>query len=304
MEAVVFGNVTLDVICKPVDDVPRHDSLAFDEVVVAPGGCGSNVALGLCALGVSTALVGRTGGDDAAYLINRYWRKAGLDTRYIRRIKGLPTGTSVGLIDRDCQPRFVHTSGANKKLNPEALQIEKFVRNGARSLHIGGFFVLPGLMQGNLDVKLRQAHEHGVFTSLDVVRSIRMADTALLWACMPHLDVFLCNLTEAGRLSGESDPLQAAQALRSKGAGAVIVKLGEQGCLLAGADGMEKVAAAQPAQVVDTTGAGDAFAAGLIAALLRGNKMLDACQEANRAGARAVENLGAISGWFGYDLQN
>ena len=66
MEAVVFGNITLDVICKPVDDVPRHDSLGFEEVVVAPGGCGYNVAIGLCALGVSTALVGRTGNDDAA----------------------------------------------------------------------------------------------------------------------------------------------------------------------------------------------------------------------------------------------
>ena len=298
MEAVVLGNVTLDVICKPVDDVPRHDSLAFDDVIVAPGGCGSNVAIGLCALGISTALVGRTGNDAAAYLVSRYWRKIGLDTRYVRRMRGLPTGTSVGLIDRDCQPRFVHTSGANKTLDPSALRIEKYVCEGARSLHIGGYFVLPGLMQGNLNAKLEQAQEKGIFTSLDVVRSIRMADTSLLWACMPHLDVFLCNLTEASRLSGESNPEQAARMLRSRGACAVIVKLGEKGCLLASAEGIEQLAGVQPGRVVDTTGAGDAFAAGLIAALLRGKGFLEACQEANRAGARAVENLGAVSGWF------
>ena len=205
MDAVVFGNITLDVICKPVEEVPRHDSLPFDEVVVTPGGCGSNVAIGLCALGIPAALVGRIGADDAAYLVKRYWRKVSLDTRYVRRVKGLPTGTSVGLIDRDCQPRFVHTSGANKTLNPNALQIEKYLRDGARSLHVGGFFVLPGLMQGNLDEKLAQAHQRGLLTSLDVVRSIRMADTSLLWACMPHLDIFLCNQTEASRLTGEKD---------------------------------------------------------------------------------------------------
>jgi ribokinase len=298
MEAIVFGNITLDVICKPVDEVPRRDSLAFEEVVVAPGGCGSNVAIGLSAKGISTALVGRIGDDDAAYLVNRYWRKVGLETRYVRRVKGLPTGTSVGLIDSDCQPRFVHTSGANKTLNPEALNIEKYLREGARHLHIGGFFVLPGLMQGNLDEKIEQAHHYGISTTLDVVRSIRMSDTALLWACMPHLDVFLCNQTEAGRLSGESDPVQAARMLQSKGAGAVIVKLGAEGCLLSSSAENERIPGVLPERVIDTTGAGDAFAAGLIAARLRGKGLVEACRDANQAGARAVEQLGAISCWF------
>ena len=299
MEAVVIGNVTLDVICKPVDDVPRYDSLAFDDVIVAPGGCGSNVAIGLCALGISTALVGRIGKDDAAHLVSRYWRSAGLDTRYVRRLKEFPTGTSVGLIDTDCQPRFVHTSGANKTLNPNVINIEKYIRDGARSLHIGGFFVLPGLMKGNLDERLRQARMSDLYISLDVVRSIRMADTSLLWSCMPYLNVFLCNLTEAGRLSGENDPFVASQILLSKGPEAVIVKLGENGCVLATKDGhVGHIAGVQAERVMDTTGAGDAFAAGLLAALLRGKDIADACQDANRVGARAVENLGAISCWL------
>ena len=66
MDAVVFGNVTLDTLCYPVDDVPRHQSIPFDRAIVAPGGCGSNTAIGLCALGVPTALVARIGTDDAA----------------------------------------------------------------------------------------------------------------------------------------------------------------------------------------------------------------------------------------------
>lgn len=46
MDVIVFGNVTLDIICHPVNEVPRHQSLAFDQVMVSPGGCGSNVAVG------------------------------------------------------------------------------------------------------------------------------------------------------------------------------------------------------------------------------------------------------------------
>ena len=58
MEAVVVGNITLDVLCYPVEEVPRYKSNAFDHSIVSPGGCGSNVAVGLSSLGVPTALVG------------------------------------------------------------------------------------------------------------------------------------------------------------------------------------------------------------------------------------------------------
>jgi sugar/nucleoside kinase (ribokinase family) len=76
LDALVFGNVTLDVICYPVNEVPRTESIAFDDVMVSPGGCGSNTAIGLAALGVPTGIVGRTGDDDAADLLFRYWTPA------------------------------------------------------------------------------------------------------------------------------------------------------------------------------------------------------------------------------------
>ena len=69
MEAVVMGNVTIDVLCFWIDEVPRYESIAFERSVVSPGGCGSNVAIGLCALGISAALIGRIGVDPAANLV-------------------------------------------------------------------------------------------------------------------------------------------------------------------------------------------------------------------------------------------
>jgi sugar/nucleoside kinase (ribokinase family) len=297
MDAVVFGNITLDVICHVVDDVPRYESISFEHVVVAPGGCGSNVAIGLCAHGVPTALIGRTGADDAANLVQSYWKRIGLDTRFVQEVEGVSTGTSVGLVDHEAQPRFIHTSGANRTLTSEAIDVPLLVKEGARNLHIGGYFVLPGVMDNRFGKVLAEGRQQGLVVSLDVVRSPRMADPSLLWTCLPNVDIFLCNSVEAYRLSGENEPRTAALALRSRGARAVIIKLGGEGCWLESLDYSELIPA-PPAKVLDTTGAGDAFAAGLIAASIQNKDLLDACRAGNQAGARAVEVLGAVTIWF------
>jgi sugar/nucleoside kinase (ribokinase family) len=297
MDAVVFGNVTLDVICQTVDDVPRHESIAFEHVVVAPGGCGSNVAIGLCALGVSTALIGRIGSDDAAGLVETYWRRIGLDTRFIQRVEALSTGTSIGLIDHEAQPRFIHTSGANQTLTAAAIDLPLIIREGVHNLHIGGYFVLPGVMDDSFARVLARAREQGLVVSLDVVRSPRMSDPSFLWPCLPYVDIFLCNSFEASRLSGDNNPKTAARSLRSRGAQAVIVKMGKDGCWLESS--FDSILIPAPTvKVVDTTGAGDAFAAGLIAALLQKKDLPEACLAGNQAGARAVEILGAVTAWY------
>ena len=297
MEAVVLGNVTLDILCYPVEEVPRHESIPFERAAVGPGGCGSNVAVGLCALGVQTALVARVGTDDAADLIERYWKRVGLDTRFVRRVPDQPTAVSVGLVDRQAQPRFIHTPGANAGLTVDDLELETLADEGARVLHIGGFLVLPGLLDGRLPGRLAEARARGILTSLDVVISRAHPDPTPLWPCLPYLDLFLCNLREARYLTGRQDPAAAARALRVQGVRTVVVKLGAEGCWAEGAGFSGRIPAPQ-VEVVDTTGAGDAFAAGLIAALLRGADLETACRAGNEAGARVVGTLGTVAAWF------
>jgi sugar/nucleoside kinase (ribokinase family) len=297
MDAVVVGNATLDVICYPVDEVPRYDSISFERSIVSPGGCGSNAAIGLCAMGVATALVAVLGDDDAAFLVERYWERLGLDRRFIRHEAGFQTGTSVGLVDSQRQPRFVHATGANARLGVEELPIRQIISSGARALHIAGYFVLPGLLDPRLPEMLAKARQAGMFISLDVVNSPLMADPSMLWFCLPEIDVFLCNAMEAERITGINKPEQAAKDLRHRGAGAVVVKLGAEGCWLESSHFSQQIPG-QPTNIIDTTGAGDAFCAGLIAATLRGEDLPKACQAANDAGRRMVSSLGAVSGWF------
>ncbi len=300
MDVIVFGNVTLDVICYPVNEVPRRESISFEQVSVSPGGCASNVAIGLTTLGVPTALVAQTGDDDSADLLHQYWERVGVETRFVQRAQSAPTAVSVGLVDSDYQPRFVHTPGANGTLDAEALDLPTLAAAGARFLHVAGFFVLPSLLDDRLSRKLAQTQGLGLRTSLDVVFNVRMDDPELrasLWQAMPYLDCFMCNAYEAFRMTDLRDPEQAARALKEHGAANVIVKLGEKGCLIEG-DAFRGRIPAPKVDVVDTTGAGDAFAAGFIAALCRGEGFTRAIEAGNQAGGRVVGELGAIQAWL------
>lgn len=292
--AAVLGNVNLDVICRPVDEVPRQDSILFEQGLALPGGCGSNTAIGLACHGIQTRLIALTGEDPTADLLFQHWSKAGVDVSLVARCPDQATGISVVLVDSDDQPRFVHTPGANTLLDESSLDTENLRQSGVAYLHVAGYFVLPGLLNDGFGAVLGEVKRAGINISLDVVTSPAMEEPAPLWNCLPALDVFLCNRKEAARLTGIQDPSRAAGWLQARGAGAVIIKLGAEGCLLVDREGERALPAPEVIDVVDTTGAGDAFAAGLVAALVAGCSLEEACLEGNRSGAEATRHLGAV----------
>ena len=299
MKAIVFGNVTLDTICYPINEVPRYESINFDDVNISAGGCGSNTAIGLAALGIPTGIVACIGDDDAADLIFRYWHKAGVDHRFVQRIGGKTTGIAIGLIDNDFQPRFVHTPGANGSISADLIAPSTYAAIGTKYFHIAGFFVLPNLFN-RVEEKLEELRQAGITTSLDVAFNVRMENPKLrdeLWSALPHLDYFTANAHEAYRLTGEDDFKKAAEVLRERGAQNVIIKLGAKG-VYALSPAFSGIIPGTKVKVVDTTGAGDAFAAGFIASLVRGGDIHQACIMGNQAGARICTRLGAIEAWF------
>ena len=297
MEVVIIGNVTLDVVCYPVEDVPRYDSLAFERSIVSPGGCGSNVAIGLAALGVDVSLVANCGSDDTAKILLATWERWGIDMQFVRQIPGLPTAVSVALVDQKMQPRFVHAAGSNSSLTADFVDIQAYVKAGAKVLGVAGFFILLGFLDGRLKEKLLEARKAGIVTVLDVVHSPRMLKPDILWPLLPSLDVFLCNTQEAALLTGENQPILAAKRFYNLGAENVIVKLGKEGCLLVNRAGTHYFNGIAVDEVMDTTGAGDAFAAGIMSGLVHGLSIEEACKLGNQAGARIVTQLGAVQAW-------
>ena len=296
VNAVVFGNVTLDVLCHTVDDVPRYESVSFDRAVLSPGGCASNVAVGLAALGIPTALICKIGTDVAAELIRKTWSKFHLNLEYVKTEASVHTAVSVGLVDHDAQPRFIHTPGANRYLSIDDFPQELFEFADIKVLHIAGFFVLPGFLDERLKDFLKRARQAGWIVTLDVVNSKRYWKPEFLFPCLSEIDIFLCNRNEAMKLTGYGDIEGSAQQLRQSGARTVIIQAGKDGCFLHSDERIAMIPT-QSVEVVDTTGAGDAFAAGLIAAIVKGNNLYEACLQGNACGAKVVQELGTISYW-------
>jgi sugar/nucleoside kinase (ribokinase family) len=290
----VFGNVTLDIICKTVDDVPRQASISFQDAAVTPGGCASNTAIGLSQRGERVYLIACVGDDESSELLQRAWKKTGVDIRFVQRIPGMITGVSVGLVDSDFQPRFIHTSGANGKLTKDFLSSEALADEGVGFLYVAGYFVLPGLLDLKFGGRLKEVQEKGIFTTLDVVSSPAMENPEYVWPLLPHLDLFLSNLKEAELITGCKDPQSAAAYFHQKGAQGVIIKLGKEGCFYSNGEEAVHLPAPQSKNLIDTTGAGDAFGAGLMAALRQGKTIPDACLMGNEWGSKNVEFLGAV----------
>lgn len=302
IEAVVIGNVALDILCYPVNEVPRYHSMTFDRSAIAPGGCGSNAAIGLAAQKINTALIACIGTDLPGDLALRVWERFAVNTDHIIRLDDQPTGVSVGLVDSDAQPRFVHTSGTNQFLTPDSLPLDTLLQPSIKAVHFAGFFLMAAMLNRKLAPILGQLKRAGKQISLDVQQTVRLSQPDILWHLLPDIDIFTCNRMEAEQLTGCSDEVSAASYLHQKGARTVIVKLGHQGCFLSMRQEQLRISAPQ-VNVIDTTGAGDAFSAGLIASLLRGEQLIESCRWANAVAANVVTYFGAVTAWETYQPQ-
>ena len=161
--------------------------------------------------------------------------------------------------------------------------------------YLGGLFAMPGIVADELIELLAFAREQKVITLVDVVLPTDFERAAELERLIPHVDWFLPNDAEAAALSGKADPLEAIQTFRSWGGHNIIVTLGDQGVVGVFGDECWR-ADAYPGQVVDPSGAGDAFACGLITGIAKGWAFPRSLQYASLLGASATWMVGTTDG--------
>jgi hypothetical protein len=159
----------------------------------------------------------------------------------------------------------------------------------ARAAHLA-----PGDPEAQLALA-RASRAAGLRVTLDPGFSASRLDPALLAALLSASDVFLPSEAELAALRPGLAPEQAVRSLAMRGKAAVIAKLGARGALLAEGAGAVQALPAAPAIERDPTGAGDAFAGGLLAGLAAGEPLAQAARRALVAGAIAVERSGALA---------
>jgi ribokinase len=282
---VVLGDVMVDVVTRLSGPVaPGSDSPAA--VAFEGGGQAANTAAWLAVAGASVTLVARVGDDAAGRAAVADLEALGVEAR-VAVDAALPTGTCVVLVARDGERTMFPDAGANGALAPGDLPAD-LLETGSH-LHVAGYALLREGSRGAALAAIERARAAEMSTSVDP------SSAALLSGGIRQLgngvDLLLPNWLEARALTGTDDPTEAARRL-AEWFPEVVVTLGEEGALWT--DGTELMRMeAEPARVVDSTGAGDAFAAGLLAARTRGAGPGEALRAGCALAARAVATTGA-----------
>lgn len=287
------GILVADVIAREVDRLPERGTLGLlDEIVLRGGGCALNTGTVLRRLGLGVVVGGKVGADPFGDFLLRLCDERGLDRRTVLRDDAVPTSATVVLVDGDGERTFLHVPGANGALRGSELDAEALFR--ARALHVAGALVMPSFDGEPAAALLASARAAGLLTSLDTAFDASGRWERVLPA-LPHVDLLMVGLAEARGITGCSEPADAARALREIGARAVAVKVGADGCHVSSAEFQGHVPGVR-VRPVDGTGAGDAFAAGLLFGLLHGWPLERAARLANAAGALATTAVGASEG--------
>jgi sugar/nucleoside kinase (ribokinase family) len=291
------GILVADVFLPLLERMPAAGELVVtDDFLIQPGGCAANVAIALGKLGILPRVCGRIGDDAFGELVERELRVRGIDTTGILPTPAQGTSKTVIVPIAGEDRRFIHTFGANAALT--AGDIGAAALDTAEVVYIGGYLILPGLHEQELAPRLREARARGTTVVLDVAAPAGKEPTLEgVSTLLPLTDYFVPNVDEARALTGESEPPRQAERLIEHGAQRVLIKLGSQGVYIRDGNTTFEMAA-PPVSVVEPSGAGDAFAAGLILGILEGWELERMVRFASVIGASACTALGCSAGVF------
>ncbi|MFW3170993.1 sugar kinase [Geodermatophilus sp. CPCC 206100] len=267
-------------------------------VVLSIGGAESNVAIGLSRLGIPASWVSALGDDELGELVLHRVRAEGVDTAAVRRVPDRPTGLYLREeVAGALRVHYLRRGSAASTLAPGAFDAS--VLEGAAFLHLTGITAaLSPECAEFLAWAARTAAEAGVRVSYDVNYRSRLwepaAARAATEALLPSVDVLLVGDEEAAALWGR-DPQSCLERFPDAGPREVVVKLGARGCT-AVVDGERLTSPGFPVRQLDPIGAGDAFAAGYLAATLWGQDPGERLRTANGMGAFCVQSLGDYEG--------
>ena len=286
--ASVLGNINVDLIVHSATQLPPPgEEWLIDTVEARPGGAAANTGLALAALGVPVRVIGSVGDDRLGAMLLDEFAHAGLGGQ-VATAPGAATGVSIAFEAPDRDRSFLMALG-NLAVFDRSMVPDDALR--ARFFLSCGTFTLPKLRGAPTAELLRTAREAGATTMLDTgwdpsgwPEAVREEILGLL----PLVDIHLPNELEATTLSGVADVEAATKALQEHSGGWIVTKLGPHGCFAMGPNGEVHRVPAPSVEATDTTGAGDALNAGLIAGLSQGMAFADALALATRVASTVV----------------
>ena len=285
----VLGDVMTDVVAH-VAAPPVAGSDVAARITPHGGGSAANVAAWLADVIPGVTLIGRVGADPFGDTAIQALRDGGVRA-LIGRDDRLATGTCVVIVSPDGERTMLPDPGANDALDVSDIPVDAFAPGS--HLHVSGYVLLREGPRAAALAAIAAARDAGMTVSVDASSSAPLASIGpqrfLSWAA--PADVCFANHEEARVLTGVDDPATAAQALTDH-FGLVVVKVGNRGALAADVAGGAWSTPALEVQAIDTTGAGDAFAAGFLASWTSGADPEACLRSGARLARRAVAAVG------------
>lgn len=278
---VCFGDVIDDIVVIPRGPI-RDDTDTWSTIRFRPGGSAANTAAWLAHVGSAVELVACVGEADAARHAEAL---AGVRTRFTTH-PDLPTGTIVVLVDGERRSMLTER-GANAALDPAAVTDE--VLADARVLHVTGHVLRNELGIGDLIPRARAA---GVAVCVAPGSAGLIADLGptVVAERLAGATIIIASLDEGRLLTGLTDPHEIGNAL---GVEVAVLTRGRDGVVVVADGAVHDVAAVPASNVVDPTGAGDAFTAGFLAEWVATGDARGAAEAGAAVAAQAVARLGA-----------
>ena len=284
-KVVVVGSLNMDMVSHSLRLPAPGETLVGHDFVMAPGGKGGNQAVAAARLGASVAFVSRVGTRQHGEALLQALRDEGIDTSGSAvDPQALPGIAVIMVASEGGENSIVYVPGSNADLTPADVQASRALLQAAKVVVAQLEVPMPAIAEA-----FAIARAAGVTTVLNAAPALKVSDELLAVS-----DWLVVNETEAGQMSGEAEPLAAAQGLLKRGPRQVLVTLGAQGALLVTGEGAQTAAAAA-VKAVDTVGAGDTFVGGLATGLAEVMTAIEAVRLGQAAAAIAVSRSGVQS---------
>ncbi|PSJ63046.1 carbohydrate kinase family protein [Pseudaminobacter soli (ex Li et al. 2025)] len=288
----ILGDINVDLTLQVAAYPPEGGEGIAERQMHGIGGSATNTALILARLGQPVRFIGRTGADAWGDWCTVEMAAAGIDTRWISRDAEEPTQLNIVVVGASGERTMFSYRGANVKLGADDVKPAALAETAL--LHLSGYALLKAPQSNAALRAVDLARTANIPITLDIPSGIAGAIGPAVTGLLPEIDTLFLGELDAKLLGSQGQQATldaAAHGLIEAGATNVVIKRGAEGSVLY-RKGQEIHSPAVKVDVIDTTGAGDAFAAGYIFGSLAGLSVPATGALANVAGAIAASNLG------------
>jgi ribokinase len=289
-DVLALGDINIDINARLPEYPQRGENAVALTTTHHVGGSAANTALGLALMGVKVSLIARLGLDPWGSMALHRLREAGVDVSNVQQDATANTGLIYIAVTPDGERTMMSDRGANALTDPSEIDAAAFQQ--ARLFHLSGYSLLVEPQRSAALFAVEAARESGLRITLDPGMSASRTALETMRSLLPKISVVTPSLAEARELTGLVPAEACAQALLDMGARVVALKLGGDGCLVATGKDLVAVPAFR-LEACDSTGAGDSFAAGLIAGHLAGLSWHSAAVLGNALGGLTAAQEGA-----------